>query len=186
MRLSAPFTPPASLPAASPRDRDPTRLRPHVHTGRAGPGCSGDTTEGTSDLTGSSVIPPKPTVEAPAQQVNVLPSRGPLEAMRSRGHEVMRSRGYEVTGKLQPPPCEAPRRERFTSRNTWMSWFLVTRCAFFAVHVAVSSLSPVSIQTWNHRRKEGPWLALLEAACRRRRPSFQEHRAERRVSRLPP
>jgi hypothetical protein len=43
-------------------------------------------------------------------------------------------------------PHRAPAR-CFTSRKTWISWFLVTRCAFLAVHVAVSSLSPVSIQT---------------------------------------
>lgn len=60
----------------------------------------------------------------------------PLEA-RSR---------FQVPRHTTPPP-RAPAAQRSTRRKTWMSWFLVTRCAFLAVHVAVSSLSPVSIQT---------------------------------------
>lgn len=35
-----------------------------------------------------------------------------------------------------------------TGLKTWMSWFLETKWELLAMHVAVSSLSPVSIQIW--------------------------------------
>lgn len=39
-------------------------------------------------------------------------------------------------------------RKMHTGLKTWMSWFLETKWELFAMHVAVSSLSPVSIQIW--------------------------------------
>lgn len=38
------------------------------------------------------------------------------------------------------------RKRRRTGLNTWMFWFLETKWELLAMHVAVSSLSPVSIQ----------------------------------------
>lgn len=50
-----------------------------------------------------------------------------------------------------------------TGLKTWMSWFLETKWELLAIHVAVSSLSPVNIQIWN--MKKNPRVNIKCSIC---------------------
>lgn len=60
-------------------------------------------------------------------------------------------------------------KEQHTGLKTWMSWLLETKWELLAMHVAVSSLSPVSIQIWAENRinmwvemwRDGLWAFYL-------------------------
>lgn len=50
-----------------------------------------------------------------------------------------------------------PAAGKLTGRKMWMSCDRDTRCELLAMQVAVSSLSPVSIQIWERIEMREPW-----------------------------